>query len=993
MIRLMRSRVLLATALALSIYAPVAAAQQQNQKPIQLPDILAWKRIQSPQVSNDGQWFAYRLAPAEGNAEVVLTSVKDGKEQRFPIGEVQRGGGGGGRPGMMGPVAARDLAFSDNSKWLAFLAYPTVKEAKAARRARRPIQSKVVLIELATGKKTEFEKIRRFAFSGERSTAIALQRYPATAGPSGGGAGASGGAQAPAAGAGATPPADPRPTASDLIVYDLAGGAELNIGNVSDFAFDKKGDWLAWTVEAQDKVGNGIALRNMATGAVMPLDSAKATYTRLTWTEKGDGLAALRGTEDKNYNEQVYALVAFRNFGASAQPTKVTYDPAQDKSFPSGMGISPNRSPQWMDDFSAVTFGLRELTPKKKDAAAAKPNGRPEAEEAKPEEGGARPAAAAKPEEDPEPGLVLWHWKDSRLQPMQQVQETQDRNFSYLALYRPAEEKFVRLADESLRQVTLAPEQKYALGRDVRDYERESNMDGKRFEDVYTVDVKTGERKLALKKARWVMGASPDGTRILYYNDGAFFVYNAATGESANLTKNIPATFYDTEDDHNVVKPPTRGLGWTKNSDAVLLTDNYDIWKVPVNGGAAVNLTVNGKKEQIRYRSIFRLDPEERNIDLSKPLYVSVYGEWTKKGGIGVIEPGKAGVRMLQWDDAAYSQLLKAKDADIYLYTRETVQEFPNYYVANASLENGRKLTDANPQQKDFLWTKGSRLIDYQSTWGVKLQGTLYLPANYEPGKSYPTLVYIYEKLSQGKNTYPQPTYNGFNIAAYTSNGYAVLEPDITYKVNDPGISSAGCILPALKAAIATGIVDPKHVGLQGHSWGGYQTAFMVTQTDTFAAAVAGAPLTDMIAMYNAIYWNSGSTNQPIFESSQGRFTGGPWENPDAYIRNSPVYNATKVHTPLMILHNDKDGAVDWTQGIEYFNTLRRLGKQVIMLEYKGENHGLSKPEDMKDYTIRMREFFDHYLKGAPAPKWMEDGIPLLKMKEHLDSRKVPTVS
>jgi dipeptidyl aminopeptidase/acylaminoacyl peptidase len=991
MIRLMRSRILLAAVLALSISAPPGIAQQQNQKAIQLADILTWKRIQSPQVSSDGQWLAYRLAPAEGNAEVVLTSIKDGKEQRFAIGEAPRGGGGG-RPGAAGPAVSRDLAFSDDAKWLAFLAYPTVREAKTARRARRPIESKVILVELATGKKTEFEKIRRFAFSGERSTAIALQRYPAAGPSSGNGAPGGGGPQAPAAGGG-TPPAEPRPTASDLILYDLTNATELNIGNVSDFAFDKKGDWLAWTIEAQDKVGNGIQLRNMATGAVTPLDSAKASYTRLTWTEKGDGLAVLRGAEDKNYNEQVYALVAFKNFMASTPPVKVIYDPAKDKSFPAGMSISPNRSPVWMADFSAVTFGIRELTPKKETTQAGRPGGRDNTEEAKPEEGGgARPAAAAKPEEDPEPGLVLWHWKDPRLQPMQQVQETQDRTFSFLCLYRPADEKFIRLADDALRQVTLAPEQEYAFGHDVREYEREGNMDGKRFQDVYSVDLKTGERKLALKKARWPMGPSPDGRRFLYYNDGQFFLYDAATGESVNLTKNIPAVFYDTDDDHNVVKPPNRPLGWSKDSDAVLLTDGYDLWKVPVRGGAAVNLTVNGKKEQIRYRSVFRLDPEARNLDFSKPMYVSAYGEWTKKSGIGIIEPGKAGVRMLQWGDAAYSQLLKAKNADTYLYTRETVQEYPNYYAANASLENGRKLTDANPQQKDFLWTSGSRLIDYTSSWGVKLQAALYLPANYEPGKSYPTLVYIYEKLSQSLNNYPQPAYNGFNIAAYTSNGYAVLEPDITYRINDPGVSAAGCILPALKAAIATGIVDAKRVGLQGHSWGGYQTAFMVTQTDAFAAAVAGAPLTDMIAMYNAIYWNSGSTNQPIFESSQGRFSGGPWENPDAYIRNSPVYNATKVNTPLMILHNDKDGAVDWTQGIEYFNTLRRLGKKVILLQYKGENHGLSKPEDMKDYTVRMREFFDHYLKGAPAPKWMEDGIPLLKMKEHLDSRKVPVI-
>jgi dipeptidyl aminopeptidase/acylaminoacyl peptidase len=264
-----------------------------------------------------------------------------------------------------------------------------------------------------------------------------------------------------------------------------------------------------------------------------------------------------------------------------------------------------------------------------------------------------------------------------------------------------------------------------------------------------------------------------------------------------------------------------------------------------------------------------------------------------------------------------------------------------------------------------------------------KLQAALYLPANYEKGKRYPTLVYYYEKMSSQLNRYAPPTSNGFNKSVYTSNGYAVLIPDITYKINDPGMSAVWCVLPALDAAVATGVVDRSKVGLQGHSWGGYQTAFLVTQAD-FAAAVAGAPLTNMISMYSSIYFNSGSANQPIFETSQGRFKGGYWDNLEAYQRNSPVYYAQNVHTPLMILHNDKDGAVVWNQGIEYYNTLRRLKKPVIMLEYVGENHGLAKPANQKDYTVRMKEFFDHYLMGKAAPKWMIEGIPYLKLKETL---------
>jgi len=211
--------------------------------------------------------------------------------------------------------------------------------------------------------------------------------------------------------------------------------------------------------------------------------------------------------------------------------------------------------------------------------------------------------------------------------------------------------------------------------------------------------------------------------------------------------------------------------------------------------------------------------------------------------------------------------------------------------------------------------------------------------------------------------------------------------PDIAYKVNDPGMSAVWCMVPAVHAAIATGIVDARKVGITGHSWGGYQTSFLITQTDLFAAAVAGAPLTNMVSMYSLVYKNSGGGNMAIFESSQGRFKGGYWDNWDAYYRNSPVFFAKNVKTPLMILHNDKDGAVDFTQGLEYYNTLRRMGKPVIMLEYIGENHGLARRPNQRDYTVRMKEYFDHYLKGEPAPDWMVKGVPRLKMEEHLKER------
>ncbi len=947
---------------------PQTQAAQKNPRPLEFKDALGWKRISSPTISNDGQWFAHKLIPNEGDSEIVLRRIQDGKEWRFPAGETAGFAGP-----IFGDVMSRDVAFSDDGKWFACTVSPTFKDGKRLKKERKPLHNKVILLELATEKKVEFEKVRRFAFSGENSAWIALHKYGADAAP------AMPAAMPAAPGA---PPAPERATGSDLILRELASSNELNVGNVADFAFDKKGAWLAWTIDANEKSGNGVQVRNMSNGAVLPLDSDKAVYRGLNWTEKGEGLTAVKGIEDKGFEDKLYSVVAF-NF-TSGTPSKTTYNPKDDKDFPANLTISPNRNPTWTEDMSAMLFGLQEVKKKK-------PGDKTGDDQAAPNAPPNPAAMARRNQEEPEkPDLVLWHWQDKRLQSQQQVEEPRDKNFSYLATYRVAEKKFIRLADETLRTVNAAPKQQYAIGIDTRDYEMLGNLDGRRYQDIYVVDLKTGARKLALKKARNAFGASPDGTQMLYYDEGHFFTYDFASGQSTNLTAKVPATFWDEEDDHNVVKPPNFPIGWTKDSKSVLLTDDWDIWQVPTRGGNAINLTGNGKKDRVRYQTRYRLDSEEKGIDLAQPMYLRAYGEWTKKSGIARIENGKPGAKRLTWEDASYGTLLKAKNAERYLFTRETYQDAPDYYLADASLGNGQKLTNANPQQKDFLWSAGAKLVDYTSAKGDKLQGALFLPANYQPGKSYPTIVYIYEKLSQGLNGYTAPTFSGFNKSVYTSNGYAVFMPDIKYKINDPGMSAVWCILPGLQAAIATGVVDKDKVALHGHSWGGYQTAFMVTQTDAFKAAIAGAPLTDMISMYNLIYWNSGGGNMSIFESSQGRFTTSPVDNAEAYIRNSPVFHAKNVKTPLIILHNDKDGAVDFTQGIEYFNQLRRLQKPVVMLQYKGENHGLRVPANMKDYAVRMKEFFDHHLMGKPAPQWWVEGVPHLKLKEHLEERAKP---
>ncbi len=977
----MRRRILaavlatLAAAPAVVAQQPAAAGTPTTAAPrvLSLTDLLTWKSIRTPQFSNDGKWIAYILAPNEGDADVIIRpAAAAGKELKFAIGEMPAGGGGG--PGGGGAVAS--VALSGNGRWGAFTVYPKSADAKRARRDRRTLSNKLSVIELATGTKRDFDRVRAFRFAGDKSEWLAVH-HAAPDAPSG--PGAAGASPAPSAGGGTV-----------LELVDLAGGAPITMAGVGEFAFDESGRWIAYTIDSRDLIGNAIQLRELATGITRSLDTQKASYRRLAWIDSGDALSALRSTVDSASNDTSFAVIGWTHLGA-ATPTAVEVT-AKSAGIDGGLVVSGDRAPRWGETQNVLYFGLREpRAPRPRETGSFTP----------PSPGGVAPGAgntgqvAAAPQTDEDtPSLILWHWKDPRLQAQQQVQESQDKSFSYLAAFTVSAGKVVRLADVKVRDVQVSIRDRWAVGTDITPYERQASVDGKAFRDLYAIDIATGTRKALATKLRGGGGFggagafSPDGERMAYYNDGDYKAYEFATGATQTLTTGVKANFWDDEDDHNTIKPAAAPpVGWSKDGSALLVRDNWDIWKLPLKG-TALNITNNGKKDRIRYQMRVGAPFRERGIDLSKPMFVETYGEWTKKEGLSRVDGTKGGSTVVSWEDAKVDYR-KARDADTWLITRQTNVKFPDLYAADAGLAGERRLTDANPQQKDVAWSSGSRLITYTCDHGDTLQAALFLPANYEAGKKYPTLTYIYERLSQGLNVYPQPNATRYaNPAVYTSRGYAYLQPDISYKLDDPGRSAVACVVPAVKAAIATGIVDPTNVGLQGHSWGGYQTTFITTQTNIFKTAIAGAPLTDMVSMFSSVYWNSGTANQGIFISSQGRFSDSYARNPDPYIRNSPNRFATNLNIPFMILHNDRDGAVDFNQGITYYNTLRELGKDVVLLEYVGENHGLARAANQKDYAVRMQEWFDTFLRDQPAPDWLKNGVPRLQMEQHLKDRK-----
>jgi dipeptidyl aminopeptidase/acylaminoacyl peptidase len=318
---------------------------------------------------------------------------------------------------------------------------------------------------------------------------------------------------------------------------------------------------------------------------------------------------------------------------------------------------------------------------------------------------------------------------------------------------------------------------------------------------------------------------------------------------------------------------------------------------------------------------------------------------------------------------------MKAADADEYVLTKSTFVEFPDLY-AGSNLTNLTKISDANPQQKNFKWGT-VELVSWLSADGVPLQGLLYKPEDFDPHKKYPLITYYYEQFSNTLHSYVPPGgRNVINYTHYVSNGYLIFVPDIHYENGYPGASAVKSIVPGVQMLLARGYVDPKGLGIQGHSWGGYQTAFLITQTHLFSAAMAGAPVANMTSAYGGIRWGSGLARAFQYEHTQSRIGCSIWQCTTRYLENSPLFWADRITTPLLMMHNDADDAVPWYQGIEMFVALRRLNKEVYLIDYNNDVHNPTKRANQKDIAMRMQQFFDYHLRGYPEPDWMIHGIP-----------------
>ncbi len=884
-----------------------------QKKALQLEDYSRWHRLVSVELSDDGQWMTYGLRPNGGDDTLKIQHL-DQAEKKYSI------------PFASSPV------FSDDSKWAAYLIQPNEKETKKLRKSKKPVFNKAELLELNSEEKRTYDRAESMTFSSDGQYFVLLRKKPESD--------------------------KSEHKGQDLILRNLKTGAHLNIGNVTEYAFNKKGTQLAYLVDAAERIGNGLYLLDLPSGQLRTLDTDTMTYVQLTWDDvtalrkdwsnKGNQLAVLKGHQPDTLIHTINQLMVFSELD-SGSPSKVIFDPQDESLFPKNHIISSNGDLSWTGNGQMILFGIDDQEKKEK------------------------------LDQDTLPNVDVFHWKDERINTVQKRQGERDKRFTFLCSYDLSVGKFSRLADEQMRTVILSKNNRYFVGRDEKPYISDVNW-GVSPADLYRVDLSSGKEKAFARQVNRPLGYSPDGRYYLYQLDKQLHVYDLMNDRITTISESAPVSFVNEDHPYPHEKPPYGLAGWTKDGKGVIVNHKYDLWYLSVDGKKAENLTQGvGDREEIRFDYI-KLDPEEEYIDLEAPMMLSAYGEWTKKSGFYTLVKGKKPEPLI-FEDKSFGRPLKARLMDRVLFTRESFVDFPDYYVSGLKLGNPRKVTDANPQQKAYAW--GSKvLIDYTNSKGERLQGTLTLPPDYEPGKRYPMVVYFYEKMSQRHHNYAMPVYDDRPHASlYASNGYLFFMPDNVYEVGRPGTSALDCITSAVQKVIDLGYADPDKIGLQGHSWGGYQSSFILTQTDMFACVVTGAPPTDLESFYNNIYGNTGTNHTGIMEIGQVRMGRGvtPWSHREIYQRENPMFHASAISTPFLILHGTQDGAVDWTQGLEFYNAARRLGKEVIFLSYPGEPHHLRNEYNQKDFQLRMKQYFDHYLMDKEAPDWMVKGIPHLE--------------
>jgi dipeptidyl aminopeptidase/acylaminoacyl peptidase len=750
---------------------------------------------------------------------------------------------------------------------------------------------------------------------------------------------------------------DPAATAAaegtDLILRSLANSKEKTFKLVSEFYFDKKGKKLVieTTKNAKDSLSKAYVL-------VYDLQSQKADTVMKGYNdcknyvldELGNQLAFVAERDSSTKALQKFYKLWYYRLG---QDSATLLADKNTQGMQLGNTVSENGAISFSKDGKKIFFGVAAIKAPKDTTLV-------DFELAR---------------------LDIWHYNDDYLQPQQLKQLDAELKRSYLAVAIQGSNKIVQLGDENAENVALVNEGNadFVLANTSKGNRIASQWTGRSTYTGYIISTNTGLKKLVKRDALSFMQPSPLGKFIYWYDPAVknYFTYEVATGTIKNVSDKIKLPLYDTENDMPDYPAAAGNTGWTENDRYFLVNDEYDIWQVDPTGiDQPKNITNGfGRKNKTTFDYV-KLDPEKRFIGADETVLLRSFNKATKYAGFATKKLNEvADPAVIVTGPYTFNGPLKADSADQYIVQRASISE--SELFATADLKNLTQLTDIASQQKDYNWLT-VELVKWKMFDGKMSEGLLYKPANFDPKKKYPIIFYFYERNADGLYNYraPAPSASTVNVPYFVSNEYLIFDPNIYYKTGEPGQSAYNSVVSAAKYLLKMPWVDSARMALQGQSWGGYQIAYLITKTNIFRAAGAGAPVANMTSAYGGIRWGSGLNRQFQYEKSQSRIGATLWQRHDLYIKNSPIFSADKVTTPLLMTHNDADDAVPWYQGIEYFTALRRLNKKVWLLQYNGEAHNLVERRNRKDLSIRLGQFFDYYLKDAKPAKWIKDGLP-----------------
>lgn len=795
-----------------------------------------------------------------------------------------------------------------------------------------------------------------------------------------------------------------------LTLVNLKTGVQRTFPDVTSFVFSKHGEALAFatSVGSDDAISRGTLDKTKAEkksgkeskevesnkntdgvtvislGPALKTSSLTLTqvisgtgnYKNLAFSEDGTQLAFISDKDDYSAELPTWALYYWKSRAKLAN--KVAAEGG--KGIPNGWWVSPDSSQFFSENGKRLYFETAPIPESVQEKRAGK------SKEDKPE--------VAK--------LDIWHWQDPQLQPQQLLLAKRERQRDYRAVYSPNGRKVIQLATEEIPNVAIdaGRDSNLVLATTDIPYRKMLSWDVPGFKDAYLVNLDNGDRKAVLSRVKWNARMSPEG-KYLFWFDGdkqAWFAKSTLDlkGQAVEISKGIAFPLYNELHDTPSVASAYGTAGWLANDSAILIYDRYDIWRLDPSGKQApVCVTLGQGREQETAFRYQRLDREERSIDPKSRMVLRSFDYRTKASGYWQLELGKNSegdkaepantLKKLIVLNESLDGLQKAGEADRMVFSRSSFRMCPDLWFTDRDFKTIHRLSDINPQQSNYAWGS-AEIVNWKSAKDEPLEGILYKPDGFDSTKQYPLMVYFYERNSDNLHRYytPEAGRSIINFSFYVSRGYLGFIPDIPYSTGEPGQSAADAILPGVEALAKQGFVDRQRIGMQGHSWGGYQTAYLVTQTDMFACAESGAPVSNMTSAYGGIRWGSGMSRMFQYERTQSRIGEDLWAAREKYIRNSPIFYADKINTPLLILHNDEDGAVPWYQGIELFVALRRLEKPAWMLNYNGDPHWVMGQVNRRDFAIRMQQFFDHYLKDAPEPEWMAIGVPAVKKGQEM---------